>query len=431
MGDPSATRLGVWDACAQILADVSVLPSRRAAVLDALGHVLAEDISAPMDLPAWDNSGMDGFAVRNADVQGARADAPRQLRVIDDVPAGRTPTRAVEPGTAIRVMTGAPVPAGAEAVIRVEHTDGGTDWSTAEPTVRVFSDSDAHRNIRKQGEELRKGETVLTAGTLLRAAEIGVATSFGRTQLTVVRRPRVAVLTCGDELVGPEDFGAVLGGHKIVSSNTYCLAMQLAEAGMDAEVLGIANDSEESLREHVARAAGCDALITSAGISMGEHDLMRSVLRGFGLEERFWRVRIRPGSPFAFGRIGALGGIPWFGLPGNPVSTMVTFEVFVRPALLRMAGHAAVFPRTVQARLGEAISAQPGMTHFLRVRLHAGPDGEEIATPTGPQGSGMLTSMAAADALMVLPEERTRLEVGDPVRVMPLGAPRLAREPGF
>ncbi|HEU0014663.1 MAG TPA: gephyrin-like molybdotransferase Glp [Longimicrobium sp.] len=426
----TADWLSASEALRRMVAGVAPLGAEERALLDALGRVLAEDVVSPVDLPPWDNSAMDGFAVRAADLAGASADAPRVLRVVDDVPAGRFPSRPVGPGEAIRVMTGAPVPEGADSVVRVEHTDGGEGIGTAEGRVRMFSDADGLRHVRPRGEDVRAGQAVLRAGTPLRAAEIAVAAGVGRARLRVVRRPVVAVVTSGDELVELEDFDEVRAGRKIVSTNTYALAAQLAESGVEARVLGIAADTPESLRAHLERAAGCDALVTTAGISVGEHDYVLRVLREMGTEVDFWRVSIRPGSALAFGRVGGLGGIPWFGLPGNPVSTMVTFELFVRPALLRMCGHARLHPPALQVVMRDRYSAAGGLMHFPRVRLHREDDGAVSASLTGSQGSGVATSMAAADALLVVPAD-TDAAPGDVLRAVPLGASPRVEEPPF
>ncbi len=414
-----------------VLSGVSPLPAERAALLAALGRVLAEDVVSPLDLPPWDNSAMDGFAVRAEDVRGASEAAPRELEVIEDVPAGAFPALPLRRGTAARVMTGAPVPEGADGVIRVEHTDGGTEIGTARGRVRIRSDDDAGRNVRARAEDLRRGELVLPRGSLLRAAEVGVAASLGRSQLSVVRRPVVGILASGDELVDVDGFSEALAGRRIVSSNSYALAAQAAEAGAEARILGIAADAPRSLREHLERARGCDALITSAGISVGEHDHVRDVLREMQLEVAFWRVRMRPGSPFAFGRIGGLGGIPWFGLPGNPVSSMVTFELFVRPALLRMAGRSAVFAPSLRVWLEEDYDARPGLTQFVRARLRRRDDGETGATLTGAQGSNLLTSMSRANALLVVPEDRAGAAAGETLAALVLGGAPLAEEAGY
>lgn len=430
-----ADRAADWLTGAEALRRIldGVPPPRRVEkplLLEALGGVLAEDVVSPVDLPPWDNSAMDGFAVRADDVRGASAGVPRVLRVVDDVAAGGFPRRPVGPGEAIRVMTGAPVPAGADGVVRVEHTDGGTGISTAEGAVAIHSDADAGRNVRPRGEDVRAGDVVLRAGTVLRAPELAVAAAVGRVYLPVVRRPIVAVLASGDELVAVERFDEVRAGRRIVSTNSYALAAQLAESGLEARVLGIARDTPESLREHLERAAGCDAVITTAGISVGEHDHVLRALEALRTEVDFWRVRVRPGSAMAFGRVGALGGIPWFGLPGNPVSTMVTFELFVRPALLRMSGLARVFPPTVEAVMRDTYSARGTMMHFPRVRLAREADGRWSARLTGSQGSGVATSMAAADGLAVVPAD-TVAGPGDRVRVVVLGGAPLVEEAPF
>jgi molybdopterin molybdotransferase len=414
-----------------IAGGVSPLPAERRPLLNALGRVLAEDVVSTVDLPPWDNSGMDGFAVRADDVQGATRKAPRVLRVVDDVPAGHFPSRPVGPGEATRVMTGAPVPDGADGVIRVEHTDGGTGIGGPDARVAVTSDEDAGRNIRPRGEDVRRGQTVLAAGTVLRAGCVAVASAVGRAELAVVRRPRVAVLTSGDELVMLDGFAEVQAGRRIVSSNAYALAAQLAESGMEPRILGIARDTPESLRGHVEAAADCDALVTSAGISVGEHDHVLRVMRELRTEVAFWRVRIRPGSAMAFGRVGALGGIPWFGLPGNPVSTMVCFEVFVRPALLRMAGHVNVFAPTVHVVMRDEYRTKPGLTHFPRVRLGREPGGTTAAHLTGSQSSGVASSMAAADGLAVIPEDRPGARPGDLLTAIVLGGAPLSPAPGW
>jgi molybdopterin molybdotransferase len=315
-------------------------------------------------------------------------------------------------------------------VIRVEHTAGGGS-ATVGPEVTVVSDVDAGKNIRRKGEDLRRGELVLEPGRVMRAAEIGVAASLGRSQLSVTRAPVVGVLTSGDELVDLDGFAEVLAGRRIVSSNSYALAAQLAEAGCEPRLLGIAADSPESVREHLLRAAGCDALVSTAGVSVGAHDYVRDVLMGMGLRAAFWRVRMRPGSPFGFGWVDELGGIPWFGLPGNPVSCMVTFELFVRPALLRMAGARAVFRPTVRATLLDDYRQPPGLTHFARVRLARGDDSAYQARLTGAQGSGILTSMAAADGLMVVPGDPGGAAAGDLLPTIVLGGSPLREEPGY
>ncbi|HEY0155424.1 MAG TPA: gephyrin-like molybdotransferase Glp, partial [Longimicrobium sp.] len=390
----------------------------------------AEDVSSTVDLPPWDNSAMDGFAVRAEDVRGASSARPVVLRVVDDVPAGRFAARPVGPGEAIRIMTGAPVPEGADGVIRVEHTDGGSGIGTAEGRVAILSDADAGRNVRPRGEDVRRGSVVLRAGAVLRAAEIGVAASLGRARLRVVRRPVVAVLASGDELVPVEEFAEVQAGRRIVSSNSYSLAAALAEAGLEARVLGIAPDAPEGMREQLERARGCDALITTAGISVGEHDHVRRVMAELDTEVAFWRVRIRPGSAMAFGRVGALGGIPWFGLPGNPVSTGVTFELFVRPALMRMCGRTRIHSPWRYAVLDDAYPMRGELMHFPRVSIRREEDRHFHARLTGSQSSGVSSSLAAADGLALIPPGPGP-RAGHVVRVVWIGGAPPVEEPPF
>lgn len=423
--------LSAAEAQRRILGAMAPLPAESRPLLRALGHVLAEEVRSPVDLPPWRSSAMDGFAVRSADVRGASTAHPVTLRVVDDVAAGAFPAGPIATDEAARVMTGAPVPEGTDGVIRVEHTDGGTAIGFAEGRVRILSDADAEKNVRAQGESLRRGERVLGAGTILRAAGLAAAASTGCAELRVVRRPRVAVLASGDELVEVEDFGEVLAGRRIVSSNSYALAAQLAELGMEAVPLGIAADTPESLRTHLRGSEGCDALITSAGVSVGEHDHVRSVLAELGAEAGFWRVRARPGSALAFGYVAGLGGIPWFGLPGNPVSTMVAFELFVRPALLRMAGHRAIFHPVAQVTLRETLAGTPGATLFLRVRLTHEDNGTIRAALTGSQSSAFLTSMVGADALLVVPEGERSFPAGSVLPAVLLGDAPLREESGY
>ena len=430
MPDSRADWLSVAEARTRILDRLQRTSPETRPLDRCLGYVLAEPVHSPIDLPPWDNSGMDGFAVRSADVLGASEERPVELRVVEDIAAGHFPSIPLSPGAATRVMTGAPVPEGADGVVRVEHTDGGRSLGRDGAIVRILRDSDAGSNIRRRGEDLRTGAIVLNENGFVSAAAIGAAASVGRSQLRVYRRPLVAVASSGDELVEVDGFAEVVAGRRIVSSNGYALAAQLEEAGCTVRRLGIAPDDPERMRERLLEASGCDALVTSAGISVGAHDHTRTVLDGLGARMEFWRVRMKPGSPFAFGWIEALGGIPWFGLPGNPVSAMVTFELFVRPALLRMAGYRSVFRPVEVVRMREDYAARPGLTHFVRARLQRTSDGLS-ATLTGPQGSGILSSMVAADALVVVPEEDSGLRAGEVARAVVLGGAPLREEPGY
>ncbi len=395
------------EAARQIVAALASLPPQRLALREALDRVLAEDVTSPIDIPAWDNSAMDGYAVLASDVRGAAPDRPVTLRVTESVAAGAFPTRAVSPGEAIRIFTGAPLPAGADTVIRQEDTTTPSDGSVA-----VRNDRDAGRNVRRRGEDIRRGSRVLERGTALGPAAIGVLASIAHAKPLVHRAPHVAFLGSGDELADLDEADDILAGRKIASSNSYTLDGMIRRAGAVPVDLGLARDSVASLRKHLLRARGSDLIVTTAGVSVGEHDLVRQVLEDLGGELRFWRVRMRPGAPLGFGTV---LGLPWIGLPGNPVSTMVTFELFVRPAIRRLAGHALPFRRTVSVGVRETITLGPPLRHFLRAVVTpagAGNTGRE-AVLTGPQGSGILTTMLAANALLIVPEDRPSVTPGE------------------
>jgi molybdopterin molybdotransferase len=413
--------LAAADAAQRILSDVRRQPALRVPLDDALDSVLAEPIIAPLDIPAWTNSAMDGYAVRGADVRGASDASPVRLRVVEQLPAGSFPTRQIGPREAARIFTGAPLPDGADTVIRQEDTDYGSE------TVTIVRDRDIGGNIRRVGEDIRKGTTVLAPGAELGPAQLGVLASLAVAHPMVYRRPRVAILGSGDEIVDVDQPEEILSGRKTASSNTHTLVALVRQAGGEPVNLGIARDTPESLREHLRRALDCDLLVTTAGISVGEHDYVRAVLDELGAEQRFWRLRMRPGAPVGFG---LLGGIPWIGLPGNPVSTMVTFELFVRPAIRKMCGRTLPFRRSVPARLAEPISLRPKLQHFLRAVVTEGSDGPE-ARLTGPQGSGILTSMILANALLVIPEGQFETPAGAAVAALRLDDPAHQAAPGF
>ncbi|MFI5250614.1 MAG: gephyrin-like molybdotransferase Glp [Gemmatimonadales bacterium] len=396
--------LSVAEAVERVLGRAHTLAAERTPLLDALGRVLASPVIAPLTLPPWDNSAMDGYAVRAADIAGASDGQPTVLRVTETVAAGQFPTMAVLPGHATRIMTGAPIPEGADTVVRVEDTDGGLE------RVTIRDARDSRRNIRPRGEDLRSGDTVLPAGMPIGAAQIGVLASVGAASVDVYRRPRVAYLGSGDELVDLDRFDEALAGRKIVSSNNYTMHALIRAAGGVPVNLGIAPDQRDALREKIEQAAGCDAIVTTAGISVGEFDYIREVLGGLGAEMAFWKVRMRPGAPVGFGHIGI---VPWLGLPGNPVSAMVTFELFARPLLRRMQGYTRLHRRPVPVVLEEVVTINAPITHFLRVVVSARDDGTLTARLTGPQGSGILTSMSQANALLVVPEDRPHSRAGD------------------
>lgn len=404
--------LTVLEASARILEDIRRLPPERVPLLDALGRVLASPAIAPLSLPPWTNSAMDGYAVRAVDLAGVTASAPVSLRVLETVAAGQFPTLTLGAGEATRIMTGAPVPDGADTVIRVEDTDAGTAF------VAIRDARDATKNLRLRGEDFHQGDVLLEEGAPLGAAQLGVLASIGRSSVDVFRAPRVAIMGSGDELVDLDRFHEVLAGRKIVSSNSYTLSALVRSAGGIPVDLGVALDDPQDLRERLARAAGFDLLLTSAGVSVGEFDYTRDVLASSGAELKFWKVRMRPGAPLGFG---SLAGTPWIGLPGNPVSAMVTFELFVRPALRRMLGHTRLFRHPVAVTLEEPVAIGARLTHFLRGIVSVRDDGTLGARLTGPQGSGILTSMAKANALLVVPEDRPACQAGERLNAILLG----------
>ena len=390
------------DALARILASVPGLPAVDAPLLDALGLVLAEDIAADRDVPPFRNSAMDGYAVRGDDV----ASAPVELRVVGEVAAGAFPDRAVGPGEAMRIMTGAPIPDGADTVVRVEDTDNASD------VVTITAATPKGMATRQAGEDLRKGETVLTKGTVLRAAEIGLLASVGRARIRVRKRPRVAVFSTGDEIV---DLDQPMDRGQIHDSNRYTLASAIRAAGAEPWVRGIVRDSPDVLRAALREAVAADAIVTSGGVSVGDHDHLKPVLSELGTID-FWAIAIRPGRPLAFGELkDGERRVPIFGLPGNTVSALVTFEIFVRPALLRMQGRQNVARPRTKARLTEPIDKPD----FLRVFARGIHDPEAgTVRLTGPQGSGILRSMSLANCLIDLPVGASRFEKGQEVDVI-------------
>jgi molybdopterin molybdotransferase len=409
------------DAARFILRQLQPLETVRRPLREALDAVLAEAVSSPLDLPPWDNSAMDGYAVRSADVT-----APVELDVIETIPAGHFPRKPVGPGQATRIFTGAPLPEGADGVIRQEDTE-------ALPLNRVAirNARDAGKNVRRRGEDIRKGAVALPAGTALGPAQVGVLASLAHALPVVYRTPRVAFMGSGDEIVDLDRQADILAGRKIASSNSYTLDGMIRRAGAQPIDLGIARDTRESLREHLERArdGGADLLVTTAGVSVGEHDLVRDVLQELGGELKLWRVQMRPGAPLGFG---SLHGKPWIGLPGNPVSTMVTFELFVRPAIRRLAGHPLPFRRTVPVVVQEAIALGPKLRHYLRAIVQADqPGGGLSARLTGPQGSGILTSMARANALLIVPEDMPAVPVGAVLQALVLDDPQHVAEPPY
>lgn len=400
----TATRtISVDVALERILARIAPLPAVETALSDALGTVLAADIVADRDVPPFRNSAMDGYAVRGTDVQTG----PTRLRVIGEIAAGAIPAGTVGSGEAMRIMTGAPMPDGADTVVRVEDTDDGRDTVTITTAVRPGL------SVRAAGEDLRAGETVLRAGTVLRPAELGVLATLGRARVRTVPRPRVVVLSTGDELV---ELDAPVGPGQIRDANRYSLAAAAQAAGALVETGGIVRDTAAALRTAlVAAAAAADVIVTSGGVSVGDHDHVKPVVNELGTMD-FWSIAIRPGRPLAFGEIGGPErAVPIFGLPGNPVSSLLTFELFVRPALLRLAGRTRLARPRSEARLLEEIDTPPGLRFFAR-GIHD--PGQATVRTTGPQGSGILRSMSLANCLIDIPAEIDHLAAGATVTVI-------------
>ena len=403
--------LTVPEAVREISQGIQPREIERVPLLDVLGRVLATNAIAPYTLPQWDNSAMDGYAVRAADIEAATADHPVALPVLGTVAAGAFADRHVGAGEAMRIMTGAPIPEGADTVIRVEDTDGGIE------RVTIRNARDARKNIRPRGEDFREGTVVVAAGTPLGAAQLGVLASLGYRDVDAHRRPVVAIAGSGDELVDLDRFDEVIAGKKIVGSNRYTLDALVRQSGGIPKHLGNALDTPESLRAVLEQSRGCDLLVTSAGASVGEFDYTRQVLESLGADLKFWRVRMRPGAPLGFG---TLDGMPWIGLPGNPVSAMVTFELFARPVIRRMLGHSRLYRRPLSAVLEEPVTTGARLMHFLRAITRVRDDGLLAVRLTGPQGSGILTSMSQANSLLVVPEDRSRVEAGERLNVLPL-----------
>ena len=397
------------DALKTVLGAVSVLGAEKVSLLDALGRVLAEDIIALRDNPPWDNSAMDGFAVRYEDIKQAHAvTTPTMLKVIEDVPAGKFPAKAVGKGEAIRIMTGAPIPKGADTVLKVEDTENQPTW------VKVFKEEKKGANIRPQGEDVRKGDCIIPKGKAIRPAEAGMLAILAKPFVFVSQRPRVAILSTGDELA---DLDERFSEEKIVNSNSYGIAAAVQEAGGLPMLLGIAKDRPDDLKAKISQGVNADFLVLSGGVSMGDYDFTKPVFQELGGEMNFWKLAIRPGQPVAFGKIGKTLA---FGLPGNPVSSMVTFEQLVRPAILKMCGSQVLARPVVQAIFQEKFSKRPDRRHFLRGILWM-ENGMLMVRTTGSQGSGILTSMVKANGLIDIPVEVEKLKPGDVVNVQVLG----------
>ena len=398
--------LTVAEAQGLILAAAHRLGAETISASDALGRILAEPIRAERRHPPADCSAMDGYAVRVADLAAAAADRPAELPVVFEVPAGAQADRPLEAGGAARIFTGAPVPPGADAVVKQEDTEA------ANGRVRFAAPTTPQNNIRAGGEDFEIGDALIAAGDRLGPSHLGVLASIGRSVVSVVQRPRVAILSGGDELVEPDRSAE---GGKIVSSNSYTLAAQCREVGAEPTYLGIAEDRPESIESRLRAGLRADVIVSSAGVSVGDHDHVRAVLEKLGCELQFWGVYMKPGYPLVFGLVPETGTLV-FGLPGNPVSTAVTFEQFVRPALRQMMGYTRIHRPVIRAALGAPLRKQAGRLHFVRVALERKADGWQ-ATPTGNQSSGVLTSLIRGAGLAVFPRDATELAAGAEVDV--------------
>ncbi len=404
-------------ALAQVIGSVAVVGIERIALRSALGRILAEEIRSSRDIPGFDNSAMDGFAVRAADVAGAGERSPRRLRVIETVAAGSMPTVRVNPGEAVRIMTGAPVPQGADSIVPVERTraSGGMVEIMAEPALGEF--------VRPSGEDLRIGELVMNAGKRLSPADIGMLASLNHAMIDVYRRPRVAIVATGDELV---DVDQVPTGAQVVNSSAYALAAAVEECGGEAVILKVARDTPEEIRARFNEAAAMDAVLSTGGVSAGDFDHVKGILDELGMRTLFHGVAQKPGRPFKYGLI---GNRPMFGLPGNPVSTLVCFYLYARPALLKMGGHSALGLPRVTARCAADMKVANNLTEFVRVRLERR-GGELYALAAGSQGSNILSALSRADGLLVGPARENLLKAGFQATVLLL-SPVAEAEVGF
>ena len=371
--------------------------------------MLAQDVAAVRDVPFSDNSAMDGYCCRHADIAGTNSANPKKLKLIGESPAGRPFRGRVGIGEAVRVMTGGLIASGTDTVIKHEDTRQDGD------IIACLKDPGQGRHIRRSGEDVRAGEKVLFRGDVLRPSEIGMLAALGHAYVYVYQRPVVAILSTGDELV---DLDEPFSEGKVVCSNTYSLAAQVQECGAIPLSLGIATDDEADQRAKISDGLRADVIVTSGGVSVGKYDLLKDTLADLGTRVKFWKVAMKPGKPLVFGMIGSR---PIFGLPGNPTAAMISFEQFVRPALLKMMGHTKLFRPVIEATLAEAVSTSKGRVHLQRCKL-VERDGHHMATAAGNQSSGALRSMVLADGLMILPAEKSSFLAGDKVKIQLLNA---------
>ncbi len=399
--------ISVEEAQERVLAEVTLLGSEKVVFTDALGRVLREDIIAPADVPQADNTAMDGYAVRADDI----ATPPVRLKVIEDLPAGTVATKRVEPGTAIRIMTGALIPEGADTVAHVEITDAGSDFVTVKQSLKRGT------NLRRRGEDMHVGDVVLHDGTPIGAAEVGVLAGVQRSVVRVSRRPTMAIISTGDEIVEvdqPREFG------KVVNSNSYSIAALAREVGAEPRMMGIVADTLQATIGAIESALESDFIISSGGVSVGAYDFVKDALDALGAETKFWQIAMKPGKPVVLSR---LRGRLYFGLPGNPVSCMVSFLLFIAPALRKAMGQkSAVLPPIITARLMGPLRSRGDRRNYLRVRVIAR-HGELLAYPMTAQGSGVSTSMVQANGFAVVETGITNVNMGDTIATVLVAAP--------
>ena len=408
--------ISVRQALEIVLRDLPRLGSEEVPLRASHRRVLAAPIRAARDVPPFRNSAMDGYAVRATDVSTASPSSPVALSVLEVIGAGSVPTRPVEPGTATKIMTGSPLPTGADAVVRVE------DTQELDARVSIRAAVAAGTNVREPGEDMHAGDTVLNPGRTLRPADVGLLASLGITAVRVARRPRVAILTTGNELVEPGD---PLGPGQIVNSNAYTLAAAVEEGGAEPIMLGIVRDQPEEIRAAFADAFTADMVLSTGGVSVGTFDFVRRTLSELGYQERFWKVAQKPGKPVTFG---LREGTPAFGLPGNPVSSLVCFYVYVLPALRTMMGTERVYLPSVEATVTTDVSTAAGLTEFVRCVVTRD-GGHYQVRPTGSQSSGVLSSLSSGEGLLVAPPEEERIARGSRARVILLGGDSSAEPP--
>jgi len=397
--------ISVEKALKAILSDAKLLGSEKINIINTQRRVIAENIYANRNIPSADNSAMDGYAIRSSDTKKASKRKPVWLEIVEQIPAGKIPRKKICARKTSRIMTGAIIPKGADAVIRQEDTmRNGRMVAVLKPVAKK-------KDIRLAGEDVRKGELVIPKATILSPAQIGMLASLGREYINVYRKPRVAIMTTGNELV---DISTNPPPGKVVNSNGYSLASLVIECGGIPIVLGICKDNKSALRKKFAAALKADVIISSGGVSVGDYDFVKDIMSEMGNSVRFWQVAMRPGKPLAFGSI---KGVPLFGLPGNPVSTMVSFEQFVRPYLLKIQGHKKIFRQTIKAVSSEKFNQfNDGRKHFIRAIVKKEKNKYVVST-TGDQGSGILKSMVTANALIILGEKKTKIKKGGIVTV--------------